>query len=124
MTITLSPSTVAKWEQGTGVPTQAIHLVGLIEVNGDSIRLVDLERGDYKIDIVDPRFRSPDVLREWPIKSNVACGLCVDIEWVLSTVRICRINELTVDFPIVQPNGIACLWPPSGPLGRFETGAR
>lgn len=121
MTITLSPSTIARWEKDTGTPTQKIYVFGFIEVDNDSLRLVDPERNDYKIDIVDPRFRRPEVLREWPIKSNIACGLCVDIEWVLSTVRICRIIELTVHFPIEQPNGVACLWPPGGPAGRFES---
>ncbi len=124
MTMTLLPSTIARWEKSAGVSTQEIYVTGFVEIGGDSLRLADPERRDYKIDIVDPRFRNPEVLRHWPIKSDIECGLCVDIEWVLSTVRICHIRELTVHFPIDQPNGVACLWPPTGPKGRIEPGVQ
>ena len=120
MTMTLSPSTVAKWEKDTGMPTQDIHLMGFLDVDGDSLRLVDPERQDFKIDIVDPRFLEPKLLGGWPLNPNAHFWICVDIEWVLSTVRICRVNHLTVHFPIDEPNGVACLWPPDRPVGRVE----
>ena len=120
MSITLTPSVIAKWTEHSSAPTERISLTCLIEVDGECLRVVDPERTDYKIDIVDERFATKSMIDGWPIRPEVRCGLCVDIEWVLSTVRICRVNELTVRFPIEQPNGIACLWPPDGPHGRFE----
>ena len=117
MPMSFSPSTIAKWEKGNRTPTD-ICTVGYVVVDGESLRLVDPDRSDFKIDIVDPRFCRINVLKDWPIKPTVSCMLSVDVEWVLSTVRICRVNELTIRFPIDEPNGIACLWPPGGPMTR------
>ena len=103
------------------MPNSNIYVSGLVRVESDSLRLVDSDSPDFKIDIVDPRFIQLDVLREWPINPDIVCGLCVNIEWVLSTVRICRVNELSVRFPIEQTNGIACLWPPKGMQGRIDS---
>lgn len=84
------------------------------------LRVVDPDRTHYRIDIADECFTKTSMVDEWPIKPGVRCCLCVDIEWVLSTVRICRINQFTISFPIEQPNGIACLWPPDRLRGRFK----
>lgn len=120
MPMTFTPAVIAKWEQGQH-PSEMISLVAFVHLDSGQLRLVDPERHDYKIDVVDPRFTDPDVIAAWPIKDTIQCGMLVDIEWILSTVRVCRVHQLSVSFPIETPNGLACFWPPSGPVSRFDS---
>lgn len=111
MTVTLSPYAVAHWSPGQFDPHH-VSICGHVVSESDCLRLVDEEKSEYRIGIVDDSVANAETIRSWPLKESTVCLLNVDIGWVLSTVRISRIHSIEFRFQTTNRDVYLQLWPP------------
>ncbi len=109
MTITLTPYSVAR-AQPWNHNSKGIDICGLLLVQDSNLRIVDPEYNDYRIDIVDKQFSNSDTLSQWPLAPFAECLMVVDIEWILSTVRISKIHKLQVRCPWERKYNYKTIW--------------
>lgn len=93
--MTYDVETVARMTKASGQLTA----FGKLVIDSESLRLVDHNKPDFKIDVLDPRFTSKYALLNWPFSQSADYLLGVELQWVLSTVKIRKILHLSVLCP-------------------------
>ncbi len=84
-------------------------LAGLL-VDGGQLRLIDTEKHTYRVDVRDPRF-CPENLALWPLKPSAEALVQVEVGWVLSTVVVQRIVDVSLHFPPDTEHQWSLRWP-------------